>query len=84
MIVDAYVIYQTLNLMKITLAVIVGMVFALVIALRAVVLMGRRTERIEAHLDRIARKILREEEQELSVLGKKKPAKKKKSSRSRK
>ncbi len=48
-------------LLRIVLAVIVGVLFGIVYSLRVIVLMERRVARIEEHLDHIVHKILREE-----------------------
>lgn len=48
-------------LLRIVLAVIVGVLFGIVYCLRVIVLMERRVARIEEHLDNIVHKILREE-----------------------
>jgi hypothetical protein len=47
--------------LRITLAVVVGTLAAIVYSLRILVLMERRMGRIEAHIDNIAHKILKEE-----------------------
>lgn len=48
-------------LLRITLAVIIGTLFAIVYSLRILVLMERRVARIESHLDKILHKTLLEE-----------------------
>jgi len=48
--------------MRITLAVIVGTLAAIVYCIRVLILMERRVARIEGHLDNIAHKILIEEQ----------------------
>lgn len=48
-------------LLRIVLAVIVGVLFGIVYCLRVIVLMERRVARIEEHLDTLVHKILREE-----------------------
>ncbi|MEK6822628.1 MAG: hypothetical protein AABY13_02270 [Nanoarchaeota archaeon] len=48
-------------LLRITLAVIVGTLAAIVYSLRILVLMERRVARIEEHIDTVAHKILKEE-----------------------
>ena len=48
--------------MRITLAVIVGTLAAIVYCIRVLILMERRVARIEEHLDNIAHKILSEEQ----------------------
>jgi hypothetical protein len=47
--------------LRITLAVIVGTLAAIVYCIRVLILMERRVGRIEEHLDNIAHKILSEE-----------------------
>jgi hypothetical protein len=47
--------------LRITLAVIVGTLAAIVYSIRVLILMERRVARIEEHLDNIAHKILVEE-----------------------
>ncbi len=47
--------------LRITLAVIVGTLAAIVYCVRVLILMERRVARIEEHLDNIAHKILSEE-----------------------
>lgn len=48
-------------LLRIVLAVIVGVLFGIVYCLRVIVLMERRVARIEEHLDNIVHKVLQEE-----------------------
>lgn len=48
--------------LRITLAVIVGTLAAIVYCVRVLILMERRMARIEEHLDNIAHKILAEEQ----------------------
>jgi hypothetical protein len=48
--------------LRITLAVIVGTLAAIVYCVRVLILMERRVARIEEHLDNIAHKILAEEQ----------------------
>jgi len=48
-------------LVRIVLAVIVGVLFGIVYCMRVLVLMERRVARIEEHIDRVVHKILREE-----------------------
>ena len=48
-------------LIRIVLAVIVGVLFGIVYCMRVLVLMERRVARIEDHIDRVVNKILREE-----------------------
>lgn len=48
-------------LIRIVLAVIVGVLFGIVYCMRVLVLMERRVARIEEHIDRVVHKILQEE-----------------------
>ncbi len=48
--------------LRITLAVIVGTLAAIVYCIRVLILMERRVARIEEHIDSIAHKILAEEQ----------------------
>jgi len=48
-------------LVRIVLAVIVGVLFGIVYCMRVLVLMERRVARIEEHMDRIVHKVLQEE-----------------------
>ncbi len=48
--------------LRITLAVIVGTLAAIVYCIRVLILMERRVARIEEHIDNIAHKILIEEQ----------------------
>lgn len=48
-------------LIRIVLAVIVGVLFGIVYCMRVLVLMERRVAKIEMHIDRVVGKILREE-----------------------
>lgn len=48
--------------LRVTLAVIVGTLAAIVYCIRVLILMERRVARIEEHLDNIAHKILSEEQ----------------------
>ncbi len=57
--------------LRITLAVIVGTLAAIVYCVRVLVLMERRVARIEEHLDNIAHKILSEEQAIEKVLRRK-------------
>lgn len=54
---------MALGLQEITLAVIIGALSAIIYALRVLVLMERRVERIEMHIENMANKIIREEVQ---------------------
>lgn len=58
-------------LLRITLAIIVGTLAAIVYSLRVLVLMERRVARIEEHLDGIAHKIVKEETKIERALGRK-------------
>ena len=49
------------TLIRIVLAVIVGVLFGIIYCMRVLVLMERRVARIEAHVDNVAHKILHEE-----------------------
>ncbi len=49
------------SVQEITLAVIIGTLFAIVYALRVLVLMERRIARIEMHIERVVDKLVREE-----------------------
>jgi HAMP domain-containing protein len=48
-------------LVRIVLAVIVGVLFGIVYCMRVLVLMERRVARIEEHMDNIMHKVLQEE-----------------------
>jgi len=74
------------GLIRIVLAIIVGVLFGIVYTMRILVLMERRIARIEFHIERLVAKVLKEEETILDVLGEKKKAVKsvKKSKKSRK
>lgn len=58
--------------LRLTLAVIIGTLAAIVYSLRVLVLMERRVAKIEEHIDDIAHKILKEEKKISSRLSKKK------------
>jgi len=47
--------------LRITLAVVIGTLAAIVYSLRVLVLMERRMAKIEMHIDRVTQKILNEE-----------------------
>jgi len=49
------------TLIRIVLAVIVGVLFGIIYCMRVLVLMERRVARIEGHVDSVVQKILREE-----------------------
>ncbi len=46
---------------RVTLAIIIGTLAAIVYSLRILVLMERRIARIDSHIDALARRVLREE-----------------------
>jgi len=48
-------------LVRVVLAVIVGVLFGIVYCMRVLVLMERRVARIEEHIDRVVHKLLQEE-----------------------
>ena len=48
-------------LVRIVLAVIVGVMFGIVYCMRVLVLMERRVARIEEHMDRLVHKVIQEE-----------------------
>ncbi len=48
-------------LVRVVLAVIVGVLFGIVYCMRVLVLMERRVARIEEHVDKVVHKILQEE-----------------------
>jgi hypothetical protein len=50
-----------LDTIEITLAVVVGMLLAVIFALRILVIMERRVARMELHIERLATSILKEE-----------------------
>ncbi len=49
------------TLIRIVLAVIVGVLFGIIYCMRVLVLMERRVARIEMHVDHVVGKILKEE-----------------------
>lgn len=59
-------------LLRIVLGVIIGTLAAIVYSLRVLVLMERRVERIEGHIEALARGVLREEVSIERRLGKRK------------
>ena len=59
------------TMIRIVLAVIVGVLFGIVYAMRVLVLMERRVARIEKHIEALVRKTLREEEEILSAVKRK-------------
>ncbi|MBW3001771.1 hypothetical protein KY338_01255 [Candidatus Woesearchaeota archaeon] len=66
------------TVLRITLAVVIGTLAAIVYSLRVLVLMERRIARIEAHIDNIVNKVFREEMKIEKMLGKRTARKKKK------
>ena len=58
------------TILRITLAVIIGTLAAIVYSLRILVLMERRVARIEEHLDKAVHKLLRSEERLERKMGK--------------
>ena len=62
-------------LLRITLAVIVGTLAAIVYSLRVLVLMERRVGRIEGHMDTVVHRVLREEKTIERVLARKRQRK---------
>jgi len=52
---------MALGVPEITLSIIVGTLAAIVYSLRVLVLMDRRMERIEVHIEKMAEKIVKEE-----------------------
>lgn len=50
-----------LGTVEITLAIVVGMLLAIIFALRILVIMERRVARMELHIERLVSSILREE-----------------------
>lgn len=65
------------TVLRITLAVVIGTLAAIVYSLRVLVLMERRMARIEGHIDRVVQKVLREEYKIEKMLSRKKVKKKK-------
>jgi hypothetical protein len=53
--------YFDLDVQKLILAVIIGTLAAIVYSLRVLVLMERRIASIEAHIERVIEKIMKEE-----------------------
>jgi len=52
---------MVLAVQEVTLAIIIGALAAIVYSLRVLVLMERRIARIEAHIENVVNKIMREE-----------------------
>ena len=76
---------MVLDVTQVTLAVIIGVLAAVVYSLRVLVLMERRVARIELHIEKLAEKMVREEMKIERKLSSRKPAKKsKKKSKKRK
>jgi len=69
---------MALNLEGVILAIIIGTLAAIVYSLRIIVLMERRTARIEGYIEKITAKILKEELKIESALKSRTKAKKKK------
>ena len=65
------------TVLRITLAVVIGTLAAIVYSLRVLVLMERKMARIEGHIDRVVQKVLREEYKIEKMLSRKKVKKKK-------
>lgn len=59
-------------ILTITLCVIIGTLFAIVYCLRYIVLIDRKIEAIEKHLDKLVHRTLNEEKKIERLLGKKK------------
>lgn len=57
------------TLLRVTLAVIIGTLAAIVYSLRVLVLVERRVAKIEAHMDGMVHKVLGEEKKIERVLG---------------
>ena len=62
-------------LLRLTLAVIIGTLAAIVYSLRVLVLMERSVKRIELHIDNLAQKILADERKILAKLSSRKTTK---------
>lgn len=69
------------SLIRIVLAVIVGVLFGIVYSMRVLVLMERRVARIERHIEILAAKTLQEERQIMTAVSRKRAAPKKKKRR---
>ena len=52
---------MSFGVQEITLAIIVGALFAIVYSLRILVLMERRIARIEAHVENVVSRVMKEE-----------------------
>lgn len=63
------------GLIRIVLAIIVGVLFGIVYTMRVMVLMDRRIARIELHIERLVAKVLAGEQKIMSRLGIKRAAK---------
>lgn len=59
-------------ILRITLAIIIGTLAAIVFCLRVLVLMERRVAKIEEHMDKLVHKVLKEEVSLRGLLAKKK------------
>ena len=67
------VFFEQIGAPEFILIVILGTLFAVVYSLRVLVLMERRIARIEAHIERVVNKVMKEEIRiEKSLKGKKK------------
>ncbi|MBW3018973.1 hypothetical protein KY329_02190 [Candidatus Woesearchaeota archaeon] len=71
------------SLIRIVLAVIVGVLFGIVYSMRVLVLMERRVARIERHIEIMAAKTLRSERTILTAMSRKKAATRKKKTKKR-
>tara|TARA_Y100000310_G_scaffold100745_1_gene98630 strand:+ start:2455 stop:2679 length:225 start_codon:yes stop_codon:yes gene_type:complete len=69
---------MVLDVTQVTLAVIIGVLAAIVYSLRVLVLMERRVARIELHIEKLAEKMIKEEMKIERSLRARKPAKKSK------
>ncbi len=63
-------------ILRLTLAIIIGTLAAIVYCLRVLVLMEKRVAKIESHLDKVVHRILKEESSIKSLVGKKRKKKK--------
>ncbi|MDP7180385.1 MAG: hypothetical protein QF824_03895 [Candidatus Woesearchaeota archaeon] len=52
---------MVLDVTQVTLAIIIGVLAAIVYSLRILVIMERRVARLEMHIEKLAEKIIREE-----------------------
>lgn len=72
------------NMLRIVLAVIVGVLFGIVYSMRVLVLMERRVARIEKHIETLVQKALKQEGSILKAVRRAHPGKKSKKSKKRK